>query len=160
MCGTEKSGFAAADPSLFQGAPWVLTRSDPIVEELIRAVGAHPVLMEAELHDRLVAGASHAAYLLSVAYVLSLSEGGDWAGTASIAGTGFRDMSRLAAGDAELYAAIVAANREPIIAALQRVEASVAKVRRHLEASDPRLVELFEAAKTARDRWESDAGQG
>src|ERR1700716_925093 len=53
MCGKETSGIAAADPSVFRDAPWVLTRDDPQLSELIRTVGAHPVVMDAETHDRL-----------------------------------------------------------------------------------------------------------
>src|SRR5579864_3356122 len=56
MCGKETSGIDAADPSIFKGAPWVLTRGEPEVVELVEAVGAHAMTMDAETHDRLVAG--------------------------------------------------------------------------------------------------------
>ena len=72
MCGKEKSGIDAADGSVFKGAAWVLTRDEPVLVELIESVGAHPIVMEAGTHDRLVAGVSHAAFLLSVGYVLAL----------------------------------------------------------------------------------------
>jgi prephenate dehydrogenase len=78
MCGKEKAGIDAADPSIFKGAPWVLTSANPAVTELVEAVGSHPLVMDAEAHDRLVAGVSHAAFLLSVGYVLSLSGRRDW----------------------------------------------------------------------------------
>jgi len=74
-----------------------------------------------------------------------------------LAGPGFRDMSRLAAGDPEFYSAIVSTNRDPILHSLAGVEASLAKLRRHLEAGDARLVELLEDAKLARDLWEREA---
>ncbi|HKB17499.1 MAG TPA: prephenate dehydrogenase/arogenate dehydrogenase family protein, partial [Candidatus Dormibacteraeota bacterium] len=73
MCGKERSGIDAADASLFKGAPWLLTRGEPALVDLVEAVGAHPIVMDAETHDRLVAGVSHAAFLLSVGYVLALS---------------------------------------------------------------------------------------
>ena len=78
MCGKEESGIDAADPALFRDAPWVLTADVPAVTGLVRSVGARPLFMEASEHDRLVAGVSHAAFLLSVAYVLSLSSRPDW----------------------------------------------------------------------------------
>src|SRR3984893_7142201 len=78
MCGKEQSGIDAADASMFRDAPWVLTRADPVLEDLVGAVGAHPIVMDAETHDRLVAGVSHAAFLLSVGYVLALSRRPDW----------------------------------------------------------------------------------
>ena len=158
MCGRELSGLGAADAAIFQGAPWILTRDEPLVTELVRAVGARPVFMDAERHDRLVAGVSHAAFLISTAYVLALAGSPDWGDMQGVAGSGFREMSRLAAGDPELYAAIVSTNREPVAAAVRAAEQSLARVRRHLEAGDARLVELFEEAKLARDRWAGGAG--
>ena len=159
MCGSEGAGIAAADPAIFEGAPWVLTRDDPVVSELVRAVGARPCFMDAGTHDRLVAGVSHAAFLVSAAYVLALSSGGDWEEMKQVAGPGFRDMSRLAAGNPELYADIVSTNREEVLRSLAAVESSLAKLRRHVEAGDGRLVELLEEAKLARDIWEGKAAR-
>ena len=160
MCGREQSGIDAADPHLFRGAPWVLTRHEPPLTELVRAVGARPVFMDAERHDRLVAGVSHAAFLLSAAYVLAMARSPEWGAMQEVAGTGFRDVSRLAAGDPALYGAVVSTNREAILDALREVEGSLARLRRHVEAADPRLVELLEEARRARDRWAGDAGKG
>jgi prephenate dehydrogenase len=158
MCGRELSGLAAADPALFENAPWILTREDPLVAELVEAVGARPVFMDPDRHDRLVAGVSHAAFVLSTAYVLALASSPDWTEMQAVAGSGFREMSRLAAGDPELYAAIVSTNRVAVAESVRAAEASLARVRRHLEAGDSRLVELFEEAKQARDRWTGGAG--
>src|ERR1700694_2325669 len=144
MCGKEKSGIDAADASMFKDAPWVLTRSDLVLSELVGAVGAHPILMDAETHDRLVAGVSHAAFLLSVGYVLALSRQADWPEASRLAAGGFRDMSRLAAGDPELYGAVTRTNRVNLLEQLDAISAELARLRRHLEADDPRLVELFE----------------
>ncbi len=157
MCGREQSGIDACDAGLFDGAPWVLTRDEPAVTDLVRSVGARPIFMDAERHDRLVAGVSHAAFVLSSAYVLALAGDGDWPAMQQLAGTGFRDLSRLAAGDPELYAAIASTNREAMVVQVRAVEASLARLRRHLEAGDARLVELFEEARRARERWAGEA---
>jgi prephenate dehydrogenase len=158
MCGRERSGIDAADPDLFVNAPWVLTRDEPALTDLVRAVGARPMFMDAERHDHLVAGVSHAAFVLSSAYVLALAGDADWTAMQQVAGTGFRDLSRLAAGDPELYAAIAGTNREGMVEAVRAVEASLSRFRRHLEAGDARLVELFEEARVARERWAAEAG--
>lgn len=154
MCGRERSGLDAADPAIFEGAPWLLAREEPVLVDLVRAVGAVPVAVDAEQHDRLVAGVSHAAFALSAAYVLALAGSGEWEQMAALAGPGYRDMSRLAGGDPELHGAIASTNRHALVDALQSVEASVARLRRHLEAGDARLVELLEEAKGVRDGWE------
>jgi prephenate dehydrogenase len=153
MCGREQAGIDAADPDIFRGAPWVLTRDEPAVTELVRAAGSLPVFLDAERHDRLVAGVSHAAFVLSAAYVLALAGNADWVAMQQVAGSGFRDVSRLAAGDPGLYAAIASTNRDHIVESVRSVEAALARLRRHLEAGDGRLVELFEEARLTRERW-------
>ena len=65
-------------------------------------------------------------------------------------------MSRLAAGDPDLYAGVARTNRELIIEALEGVRSELGRLQRHLEADDPRLVELFEEARAARERWAKD----
>lgn len=153
MCGREQAGIEAADPDMFDGAPWVLTRDEPAVTELVRAVGSRPVFIDAARHDRLVAGVSHAAFVLSAAYVLAQAGDEDWEAMQHVAGSGFRDVSRLASGDPGLYAAIASTNREHLAEAVRRIEATLARLRRHLEAGDGRLVELFEEARLVRERW-------
>src|SRR5260370_2130364 len=156
MCGREAAGIDGADPELFQGAPWILTRDDPTVRGLVEAVGAHPLVMDAATHDRLVAGVSHAALLLSGGYVLALSGRADWPEASKVAASGFRDMSRLAAGDPAMSAGITRTNRDNLLEQLDAISNSLARVRRHLEADDPRLVERFEEARSGRERWTKD----
>ena len=153
MCGKETSGIDHADADIFEHAPWVLTRDDERISALVEAVGAHPVVMDAVTHDRLVAGVSHAAFMLSVGYVLALSRRDDWTEASRLAAGGFRDMSRLAAGDPDLYAGVARTNRENLLEMLDEVSAELARLRRHLEADDPRLIELFEEARAIRERW-------
>jgi prephenate dehydrogenase len=153
MCGKEDSGIEAADGSMFKGAPWVLTRDEMAITSLVEAVGAHPVYMDAITHDRLVAGVSHSAFLLSVAYVLALSRRKDWPEASRLAASGFRDMSRLAGGDPDMYAWIARTNREHVLELLDSISKELGRIYRHLEADDPRLVELFEEARAVRERW-------
>jgi prephenate dehydrogenase len=153
MCGKERSGIDHADASMFEGAPWVLTRDEPRITQLVEAVGARPIVLDAVTHDRLVAGVSHAAFLLSVGYVLAVARRDDWPEASGLAAGGFRDMSRLAAGDPDLYAGVVRTNRENLVEMLDAISAELARLRRHLEADDPRIIELFEEARRVRERW-------
>lgn len=153
MCGKEASGIDAADDTMFQRAPWVLTRDEPAITSLVEAVGAHPVFIDAVTHDRLVAGVSHSAFLLSVAYVLALSRRKDWPDASKLAAGGFRDMSRLAGGDPDMYAWVARTNREEILEHLDAISKELGRIYRHLEADDPRLVELLEEARDVRERW-------
>ncbi|MDQ6918789.1 MAG: prephenate dehydrogenase/arogenate dehydrogenase family protein [Candidatus Dormibacteraeota bacterium] len=153
MCGREASGIGAADPEMFAGAPWVLTRIDSRVEDLVRAVGSYPIVMDPDRHDRLVAAVSHSAFVLSAAYALAVAGSREWPEMAGLASSGFRDMTRLAAGNAEMYAGIAATNGENLVEWLLLIEGQLAKLRRHIEAGDPRLAELFEEAREKRERW-------
>src|SRR5260370_24250709 len=97
MCGRETFGIDAADADLFAGAPWILTRRDETVIGLVEAAGAHPLVMDAATHDRLVAGVSHAALLLSVGYVLALSAPPDSPYTPKLPASDLPPIIRLAA---------------------------------------------------------------
>jgi prephenate dehydrogenase len=66
-------------------------------------------------------------------------------------------MSRLAAGEPELAAGVSRTNRENLLEQLDAISASLTRLRRHLEADDPRLVELFEEARAVRERWINEA---
>jgi len=85
--------------------------------------------------------------------VLALSRRPDWPEASRLAAGGFRDMSRLAGGDPELYAGVTRTNRVNLLEQLDAISAELARLRRHLEADDPRLVELFEEARAVRERW-------
>lgn len=154
LCGSEQSGIDAARADLYEGAAWVLTRPDPVVEEMVVAAGAHPLILDAEEHDRLAAGSSHAAFLVSTAYMLAAAESPDWPALASLTASGFRDLTRLAAGDPEMYVGIARTNAANILARLDEFEVALARLRLLLEQDDPGLSELFEASRDARRRWE------
>ncbi|HSL33512.1 MAG TPA: prephenate dehydrogenase/arogenate dehydrogenase family protein [Candidatus Limnocylindrales bacterium] len=126
MAGRESSGFAAADADLFRDRPWVVvagrhaTAADAArVEELARACGARPVTMTAADHDAAVAAISHLPLVLAAALVEAVaggegSERRDWAMAAGLASSGWQGMTRLARGDVEMGAGIVATNAGPI----------------------------------------------
>jgi len=103
------------------------------------------------LADSLVAGVSHSAFVVSAAYLLSVVGSPDWPAAGPLAASGFRDMTRLAAGDPEMYAGIARTNRAHLAEALDRFEAALARLRRHLDHDDPRLAELFEEARAVRE---------
>jgi prephenate dehydrogenase len=128
MCGKETAGLAAAEPTLYEGAPWVLVplpRTSPnalaLAQELAVAVGARPLIVDADRHDRLVAGISHLPYLLAVVLMLTATEMGIedeliW----KLAASGFRDTSRLAASNVPMMLDILLSNQVAVGEALRR----------------------------------------
>jgi prephenate dehydrogenase len=122
MCGKEQAGLGAAEATLYEGAPWILTpleRTPPealhLVQNLAEAIGAKPRLLEAKRHDRLVAAISHLPYTLAAALTLAVQNIAEddpavWDVTAS----GFRDTSRLAASDVTMMLDILLTNQEAV----------------------------------------------
>jgi len=125
MAGRESSGVAAATADLFVDRPWVVIPSSQasdqdiaMVEALATAVGARPVRMGARDHDIAVAGISHLPLLLAAALVETVAasrEGtASWPLARELAASGWRDMTRLARGDPEMGAGILATNAGPV----------------------------------------------
>jgi prephenate dehydrogenase len=160
MAGKAESGLRAAEATLFRGAPWIFTPRpgsdrDRFFEvvRLVQDLGAKPVWMTADEHDRRVALVSHLAITVSAAYVAAVKAAPGWAQAIEIAGPGFRDMVRLAGSDPDLSAAIAQANRQELLAAIERFESALRKFRRHLEENTPSIWELFEESKRVHDQW-------
>ena len=118
MAGSERSGFAAADPDLFAGAPCILTNDHNRPEEEVQRLatfwkdlGARTAVMKACEHDRLVARISHVPHILSAVcalIALQRPQDGDYAGQ------GLRDTSRVGGGDPRMWTEILLENREQI----------------------------------------------
>jgi prephenate dehydrogenase len=115
MAGSERSGPLAARPDLFDGCNWVLTPTpDAHTEtlnttlELVAMCGAVPVLMEAVAHDRAVGLVSHAPHVVASLVAALLEQSEDR--TVGLAGSGIRDLTRIAAADPTLWVDILGAN--------------------------------------------------
>jgi prephenate dehydrogenase len=65
-------------------------------------------------------------------------------------------MTRLASGSPAMYEGIALTNADNLVHWLKLVEKQVARLRRHVEAGDPRLAELFDEAREKRERWLAD----
>ena len=137
MAGREASGFAASDPGLFAGRPWVVV--PPAVEDdaavarveaLAIACGARAIRMPADEHDRAVAAISHLPLVLSAALVEAVA--GDpwapragWSAASGLAAGGWDSMTRLARGDVEMGTGIAATNAGAIAARLADLRAVI-----------------------------------
>jgi prephenate dehydrogenase len=144
MCGKEVSGIRGADPALYQGRTFVLTPLPRTSEAalalglaLVEAVGARPLVLDPDRHDRLVAAVSHLPYLLACALV-STAEATATADPAAwaVAANGFRDTSRLAASDVTVMLDILLTNREPVLEALDICEAQLRHLARLVGSGD------------------------
>lgn len=124
LAGSERRGPAESDPRLFEGCTVLVTPGPETpkagvnrVSALWRAVGAKVKKVDPDEHDRALAATSHLPHLVASALaaatppeLLSFSAGG------------WRDTTRVAAGDPELWQAILSANREAVLTALERLQ--------------------------------------
>lgn len=145
MSGSEESGLAGADPTLFQGTTWVLTptrTSDPEVFNAVsghlRAVGARVLAVDPATHDRIVATASHLPQILASTLAdeadATARTAGD--GVLAVAAGGFRDLTRIAASDPDLWTDILAHNRSAVLEALASYEERLRRFHAALDAGD------------------------
>jgi prephenate dehydrogenase len=158
MGGSERSGPEGASPSVLDGIAWVLTPTEGTsddaltrVERFIASVGAQPIRMDPQRHDRLVAVVSHLPQVASTALMglVAEQEVGD-PEILQLAAAGFRDLTRLAASNPALWAGILRANREAFSRALDLYIARLEQLRTLVADDGPELEEAFAEAKRAR----------
>jgi prephenate dehydrogenase len=159
MGGSERSGPDHASASVLDGVAWVLAPGPNTDEEATRRVeawvakvGARPIRMDAERHDRLVAMVSHLPQVASTALMgLAAAEEAGEPEILLLAAGGFRDLTRLAASNPRLWSHILLSNRDAIGRAIdlyvERLEALAALVRTGDAAGVERS---FAEAKAAR----------
>jgi arogenate dehydrogenase (NADP+) len=142
MAGTEKSGIDAAQSGLFRNAAYVLTPSKESIhleklKQLARSLGAIPYVCSPEVHDRAVAWISHLPVMVStslIAACLTESDRDVLVLAQHLASSGFRDTSRVGAGNPELGMMMAQYNNEALLRSLY-------SYRNNLD----RIIELVEA---------------
>jgi prephenate dehydrogenase len=138
MCGKERGGLANAEPNLFHFAPFALTpleRTSPrlriLAGQLVSLVGAIPLWLNADTHDRWVAATSHLPYL--VANALAAATPLD---ARPLVGPGFRSTTRLAPSGWTMMRDILETNRPNILVGLQSFRKKIEVLENLLAAGD------------------------
>jgi prephenate dehydrogenase len=159
MAGSEQQGVEGADAEMFVGATWVLTpdaHTDPVafttVRSAVTAIGANVVELPAALHDDMVAVVSHVPHLTAATLMnLAADSALEHATLLRLAAGGFRDMTRIAAGDSAIWPDVCAENRDGIVEVLDRLLAALSEVRAIVASGDrTALVDTLERARQAR----------
>ena len=161
IAGTERSGVSAAFASLFRDRLVILTPADETspmaserVAEMWRATGARVEFMTPMHHDHVLAATSHLPHVLAFALVESLARMSESEEIFHYAAGGFRDFTRIASSDPVVWRDICVANREAILAVLERFQADLDGLREAIARGDGEALEArFGFAKRARDRF-------
>lgn len=160
MCGKESSGYAAADPTMYQGCTFALCeigRNDvahrTLIESLVRAVGGNPYWISAVEHDRHVAIISHLPYLLSMGLVAQVDKHPSSEALFNLASTGFRDTSRLAGSDLAMMGDVLATNTDAIWRALSGLQSQLTALLAAFSNEDPGDREWLGQIRDRRRDW-------
>ena len=146
MAGSHERGLAHARADLFRDAPYAIIADGPpanarnaearaLVIDAVRRLGARPIVMSAEEHDRAVAAVSHVPQLLSTALAATVAELPDEGSMLGLAGPGFAQMTRLAASHWSTWKDICVTNDDEIAMVLGLLIARLESMRDDLAAA-------------------------
>ncbi|MFA5489807.1 MAG: prephenate dehydrogenase/arogenate dehydrogenase family protein [Candidimonas sp.] len=166
IAGAENTGPDAADPGLYRGRTVILTPLDensPSSRSAITRVweqcGARVISMAADAHDTILASVSHLPHFLSSVFMWQVASAADSDMRLTLAGSGFRDFTRIAAGSPEMWRDIFLANRSAVLAELDDVRACLDKARQALQDEDGQaLYDILDKAALARRFWGGRSG--
>jgi prephenate dehydrogenase len=161
MAGSEKKGIEGADTYLFENAAYILTPTPntnkqalEIIKKLISDLGARPLIMGPKEHDLQVAAVSHLPHIIAASLVNSI--GGlkeKFPQLLLLAAGGFRDTTRIASSQPEMWKDICLCNKEAILQVIGNYEKKLNIFKRAiLEENIDLLLELFSQARNLREQ--------
>lgn len=160
MTGKEKSGVSVADKNLFANKCYVIIEDKNIPENikskfisLIELTGANISTLDIECHDRCASIISHVPHVTAAALVTLLNRSKkDMKECLKLAGGGFKDTTRIASSNSEMWADICMTNSEAIVNNLKELQAILGEVINKIESKDRQAIyDYFAAAKMRRD---------
>ena len=161
IAGTEHSGVDAAVDGLFEGRRVILTPAAETLPEAVdrvrdmwRSVGAEVLEMNPEHHDQVLAATSHLPHMLAYTLVDMLGRMEERVEMFRYAAGGFRDFTRIASSDPQMWHDICVANRDALLGALEHFHADLERAIEAVRDGDGETLKaLFTRAKLLRDRY-------
>lgn len=165
ICGKEVSGVQHADIDLYAGKKVILTplpETAPaqlaLARRLWTALGSHVSDMPADAHDAAYAAVSHLPHLLAFAMMHSLQAQADGQQYLALAGSGFRDFTRIAASEPAMWRDILLANRKELLAQSRLFQQSLQALEQWITHGDAaQLHRAITQVSQARTRWAQSA---
>lgn len=160
MTGSEKTGYQASFPRLFENTYYILTPTAKTgqaaltkLRDFVIALGARSMIMEPDLHDRAVAVISHLPHIAAAGLVHMIARSDDSEHTMKrIAAGGFRDLTRIASSSPIMWESICASNREQILQAITAYKEILTEIQEKILAEDEQAVlQFFADSKEYRD---------
>jgi prephenate dehydrogenase len=162
LAGAETAGVEHAREDLFDGATWYLTPATGStagvlyerLHRLLSSLGAQPTAIDADTHDRLMAGVSHLPHVLANLLVTQAASllSGEESRRLPVVGPSFRDATRVAGANSAIWTDIYISNRDALIAGLDELAGRLQDVRAALASGDAEAVRSWnEQARADRE---------
>lgn len=161
MTGSEQAGITWADQYLFENAVYILTPTSDTPEwalsrviSMVECLGAHPVCLNPEEHDLIVASVSHLPHMLAASLVNTVAEvSEDYENVFSFAAGGFRDTTRIASGNVDVWIDIAKTNADGIVQVISLFEDVLKELKECISTRDfERVRDILLKAKQAREK--------
>lgn len=161
IAGSEHSGYNASTPGLFEGKKVILTPLDQnspeaiaLVTAMWQALGAEVLSMSVAHHDAVLAATSHLPHLLAFALVDTLSQQGESEEIFRYAAGGFRDFTRIASSDPQMWHDIFMTNGDATVVVLDEYINNLQRLKKAMQTHDSKeLMTTFKRAKKSRDKF-------
>jgi prephenate dehydrogenase len=161
IAGKEASGVEAAEADLYMGRQVIITPIERTqtahlnkAQTIWSAIGAEVVKMSPEAHDSAYAAVSHLPHLIAFAYMAGIAGQSHSKDFLQLAGPGFRDFTRIAASDPELWRGVMMANRHELIEQIKVFRRSLDAMWTMIDGDNGDALEnLFSVASEARSSW-------
>jgi prephenate dehydrogenase len=161
IAGKEVSGVEHADPDLYSGKQVILTPIERTQTAQLQqavdvwtALGCRVLQMSPESHDAAFAAVSHLPHLIAFALMNAISGQPQSKDFLSLAGPGFRDFSRIAASDPQVWRDIMISNREELLAQSKIFQRNLQALELMISSGNAEALEgLIEQASQARANW-------
>lgn len=158
MAGSEKGGIKAATPFLFENAYYFLTprkntsqRTIEKISSLVKSIGAYPVVIDSKEHDKIVAQISHIPHLSAV-LLANMLEKRESISYIPFVGGGFRDSTRIASGNPNMWKDIFFLNKKEIVNGIETLEEMLREFKEKLIGEESeKILKSLENAKKIRD---------
>ena len=166
ICGKEVSGVQNADVDLYTDKKVILTPLPETAPEHVArarqlwlALGTHVSQMNPAAHDAAYAAVSHLPHLLAFAMMNSLQAQAEGEHYLALAGSGFRDFTRIAASEPAMWRDILLANRDELLAQSRMFQDSLQALEQLITAGDAaQLHSAIRQASESRASWAQSAG--
>jgi prephenate dehydrogenase len=161
IAGTEKSGVAASFAELFEQHRVILTpllETDPqavtTVSNMWTQTGAEVIAMSVTHHDEILAATSHLPHILAYSLVDTLAKMAERTEIFRFAAGGFRDFTRIASSDPQMWHDICLANQTAILQILESFQTDLTQLITAIQQNDSQYIAtVFSRAKLARDKF-------